>query len=123
MIEVMAGKLSTHVLDSYHGRPAAGVVIELWRLESGREPKLLRSVVTNPDGRTDEPLLSGADFQPGTMELRFQIGAYFRKTEAVTTDPPFLDEVPVRFTVTDATANYHVPLLTSPWAYSTYRGS
>ena len=123
MINPMPGKLSTHVLDTYHGRPAAGLAIELWQCDAGQPAKLLKSAITNTDGRTDDPLLTGEDFQAGTFELRFQVGAYFRQMKTPLTEPAFLDEVPVRFTVADATASYHVPLLVSPWAYSTYRGS
>jgi 5-hydroxyisourate hydrolase len=121
MIDPMAGKLSTHVLDTGHGRPAAGVALELWDCSSS--PKLLKRTATNADGRTDAPLLTGEEFRAGTYELRFQVGAYFQKIGTPLPEPPFLDEVPIRFTVADATANYHVPLLVSPWAYSTYRGS
>ncbi len=117
----MAGKLSTHVLDTSHGLPAAGVAIELW--DFTHAPKLIRSAVTNADGRTDAPLLEGANFCTGTFELRFQVGAYFQIMGAVSGEPPFLGEIPVRFTVADMAQNYHVPLLVSPWAYSTYRGS
>jgi 5-hydroxyisourate hydrolase len=119
----MAGKLSTHVLDIHHGCPAAGVAIELWECGPGVPSKLLKSVVTNADGRTGDPLLAGSDFRPGTFELRFQVGAYFQKMKTPLPEPSFLGEVPVRFTVADATAAYHVPLVVSPWAYSTYRGS
>jgi 5-hydroxyisourate hydrolase len=119
----MAGKLSTHVLDTCHGLPAAGVGIELWDYTSGQVPKLIARAMTNADGRTDAPLLTGEDFYAATFELRFQVGAYFRKQAVAPTEPAFLEEVPVRFTVADATKNYHVPLLVSPWAYSTYRGS
>jgi len=119
----MAGKLSTHVLDLYHGRPAAGVAIELWSIDAARELKLLSRHMTNGDGRTDSPLLTGDQMRAGTFELRFQVGAYFRTMKTPLPEPLFLDEVPVRFTVADAAANYHVPLLVSPWAYSTYRGS
>ncbi len=119
----MAGKLSTHVLDTYHGRPAAELAIELWEYAAGQPVKLLRSALTNSDGRTDGPLLKGEDFRAGAYEIRFQVGAYFRKLATPLPEPAFLDEVPVRFSVADASANYHVPLLMSPWAYSTYRGS
>jgi 5-hydroxyisourate hydrolase len=119
----MAGKLSTHVLDTYSGRPAADLAIELWRCDPGRPAKLLKSILTNDDGRTGDPLLSGDAFCAGTYELRFQVGAYFRKMAVPLANPAFLEEVPVRFTVADVTAGYHVPLLVSPWAYSTYRGS
>ena len=103
--------LTTHVLDTMNGRPAAGVKIELW--SSG---KLLKTVTTNADGRTDSPLLGGDEFSTGNYELVFFVGDYFEERR-------FLDRVPVRFTIDDAKAKYHVPLLVSPWAYSTYRGS
>jgi 5-hydroxyisourate hydrolase len=119
----MAGKLSTHVLDIHHGCPAAGVAIQLWECGADRAPKLLKSVVTNADGRPGDPLLAGDDFHAGTFELRFQVGAYFKKMQTRLPEPSFLGEVPVRFTVADAAAAYHVPLVVSPWAYSTYRGS
>lgn len=118
----MAGRLTTHVLDTMHGRPAAGVTIQLWRLhtpDEGRE--LLKTVHTNENGRTEEPLLT--DLVVGRYELVFAVGAYFAALQIPTSMPPFLDEVPVRFGLADADANYHVPLLISPWAYSTYRGS
>ncbi len=107
----MSPKLSTHVLDTANGRPAAGMKIEL---RSGGT--LLKTVVTNADGRTDAPLLAGAEVAAGEYELLFHVGDYFG-TRA------FLDIVPVRFIISDPAAGYHVPLLCSPWAYSTYRGS
>ena len=110
----MTGKLTTHVLDTAAGKPAAGITITLHRMESGGAQKL-KETITNPDGRTDEPLLAGADFQPGLYEITFSVGAYF--------PTGFLDTVPVRFRIDDPNAHYHVPLLCSPWAYSTYRGS
>jgi 5-hydroxyisourate hydrolase len=117
----MPAKLSTHVLDTAHGCPAAGMQIELHSL-AGETPKLLKSVRTNSDGRTDQPLLAGDELQPGSYELLFYVGDYFA---ARGTDPQirFLDRVPIRFGIADATVSYHVPLLVSPWAYSTYRGS
>jgi 5-hydroxyisourate hydrolase len=106
--------LTTHVLDTTRGRPAAGVKVELARLEGGhREP--LRSALTNVDGRTDTPLLGEGELTPGTYELTFDVGAYFGEG--------FFDVVPVRFRVRELAARYHVPLLVSPWSYSTYRGS
>ena len=105
------GKLSTHVLDLRHGRPAAGMTVEL-RLND----TLLKTVVTNADGRTDAPLLTGDALVADEYELTFFVGDYFG-------EKTFLDRVPVRFRVADASANYHVPLLCTPWAYSTYRGS
>ena len=121
----MPGKLSTHVLDLARGRPAAGMKIELWRINPGGESPLalLSAVETNADGRTDTPLLAGEAFWAGTYELRFYVGDYFARTGLPTAEPPFLNVVPVHFTVADPDAGYHVPLLVSPWAYSTYRGS
>jgi hydroxyisourate hydrolase len=113
----MHGKLSTHVLDLTRGAPAAGLKIELWRQDG--TPRLLKTVITNADGRTDEPLLRAAEVAAGAYELVFHVGAYFT---ARGVDSPFLDRVPVRFRLTEA-ASCHVPLLVSPWAYSTYRGS
>jgi len=117
-----SGRLTTHVLDTATGKPAAGMKIELWRVVDG-ERTMLRSVVTNADGRTGEPLLEGGALVAGTYELVFAVGDYFADRETTLPDPPFLDRVPVRFGVADPGGHYHVPLLTSPWAYSTYRGS
>jgi 5-hydroxyisourate hydrolase len=119
----MAGKLTAHVLDTAQGRPAAGIEIELWRLDATGERTLLRDAYTNGDGRTGQPLLEGDDFSAGTYELIFMVGDYFAEQEVSTSDPPFLDRVPVRFTIASPEEHYHVPLLVSPWAYSTYRGS
>jgi hydroxyisourate hydrolase len=109
------GRLSTHILDVSRGVPAAGVGIELLRLESTGS-RTLGSFVTNADGRTDSPLLAEADLIPGVYELVFHIGAYFD-------GQGFFDTVPIRFRVSDAAGHYHVPLLVTPWSYSTYRGS
>jgi 5-hydroxyisourate hydrolase len=130
----MTGRLTTHVLDTARGRPAAGMVVELWALrapcggDSGEERVWLKTVHTNADGRTDAPLLAGDTLTIGVYELVFGVGDYFaRQGEQATSDatckPRFLDRVPVRFGIADATAHYHVPLLTSPWSYSTYRGT
>src|SRR5437764_966285 len=117
----MPAKLSTHVLDTAHGLPAQGMQIELWSL-AGEKPKLLKSVRTDADGRTDQPLIAAEAMQVGEYELIFYVGDYFAaKTPG--SKIRFLDRVPVRFGISDATASYHVPLLVSPWAYSTYRGS
>jgi 5-hydroxyisourate hydrolase len=113
----MPGKLSTHVLDLTTGRPAAGMTIELWRLEPARIR--LKTVTTNQDGRTDGPLLSPDQMAAGQYELVFFVKQYFADAQPV----PFLDQVPVRFGIGDPGAGYHVPLLVTPWAYSTYRGS
>jgi 5-hydroxyisourate hydrolase len=117
----VSGRLTTHVLDTARGRPAAGVAIELWRLEEGGGRVLLRSARTNADGRTDAPLLEGADLRQGRYELVFDVAAYFGG--AASTTPPFLDGIPIRFGVADSSAHYHVPLLVSPFGYTTYRGS
>ena len=111
-------RISTHVLDTARGEPAQGVVIELHFCA-----KLVKSAVTNMDGRTDEPLLSGNLLQPGVYELTFHAGDYFRARGVELTDPPFLDVVVIRFGVANPAGNYHVPLLLSPYGYSTYRGS
>lgn len=116
------GRLSTHVLDLVRGLPAAGVTIELHRIAPNGARHLLSIHRTNADGRTDAPLLAGADFAAGTYELVFHAGDYFRAQGADLADPPFLDLVPLRFSMA-ADGHYHVPLLCSPWAYSTYRGS
>ena len=118
----MPAKLSTHVLDTAQGCPARDMQIELWSLR-GASRKLLKTVRTNADGRTDEPLLSGAEMVAGEYEIVFFAGDYFASRAAAPGGIRFLDRVPVRFGIADATASYHVPLLCSPWAYSTYRGS
>jgi len=120
----MAGRLTTHVLDTAQGRPAANMTIELWRLNAeGSGRRLLKTVRTNGDGRTDGPLLANEELAAGVYELVFAVGEYFAVQGIATASPPFLDRVPVRFGIADATSHYHVPLLVSPWAYSTYRGS
>ena len=116
------GRLSTHVLDTARGKPAAGVVILLYRLE-GAGRSLLREVVTNADGRTDGPLLEGAGLAAGSYELLFRAGDYLRASGQAGEGVLFLDEIPIRFGVPDAGQHYHVPLLISPFGYSTYRGS
>lgn len=115
-------RLSTHVLDLSHGGPAAGMRIELFRIESDRR-ELITTVVTNQDGRTAEPLLSAESLPNGTFELVFHAAAYFRGRAVPLTDPPFLDEVVIRFGINSSSGSYHVPLLLSPYGYSTYRGS
>ncbi len=119
------GLLTTHVLDTARGRPAAGMQVKLFRLDpASGERSLLKETRTNADGRTDAPLLAEDELSPGPYELVFEVGEYFAgQPEVGSADPPFLDRVPVRFGVADPSAHYHVPLLTSPWSYSTYRGS
>ena len=114
----MNGKLSTHVLDLAAGRPAEGMKIELWR--NGDEAKLLKTVATNIDGRTEELLLDPDGMAAGTYELVFFVKEYFAAKGVECT---FLDRVPIRFGIADPAAGYHVPLLVTPWSYSTYRGS
>ncbi len=116
------GKLTTHVLDTATGRPGAGLKIELLRLEDGGG-RLLKTVTTNDDGRCDAPLLQGSELEAGVYELVFYVGDYFRAAGQGLPEPAFLDHVPVRFGVARADQHYHVPLLISPFAYSTYRGS
>ncbi len=119
---VTMGRVSTHVLDTVLGKPAAGVAISLHEIgESGTATVV--STVTNHDGRTDAPLISGMPLRIGTYELRFHIGAYFARTGAAVGSPPFLDMVPIRFSIAEPEGHYHVPLLVSPWTYTTYRGS
>ena len=116
------GKLTTHVLDTMNGCPAAGMSVRLYRVD-GSTPQLLRSVQLDADGRAGGPLLEGADFVAGRYRLVFELADYFRARGVVLPDPPFLDSVPLDFGLADPSAHYHVPLLASPWAYSTYRGS
>lgn len=118
----MTGRLSTHVLDTARGKPAAGVKICLYRV-SGTGLAKLKEVVTNHDGRTDEPLLTGEALQAGIYELLFSAGDYLRASGQAEGVTLFLDEIPIRFGVPDAGQHYHVPLLISPFSYSTYRGS
>ncbi len=116
------GRLTTHVLDTMSGRPAAGVKITLHQLGPG-EPALMGEAVTNGDGRCDGPLLSGDAFTTGEYELLFHARDYFHGLGVALAEPAFLDKVPIRFGIAEAGAHYHVPLLISPYAYSTYRGS
>ena len=113
--------MTTHVLDTAQGRPAAGLEVELW--SCGERPEKLTTATTNGDGRVEPPLLEGADLKAGVYELRFRAGAYLRTTGAALCEPPFLDVVPIRFGISDETAHTHVPLLLSPYGYATYRGS
>lgn len=115
------GRLTTHVLDTAHGRPGVGIAVAVFRLD-GRRRELLRTV-TNHDGRCDQPLLEGAALERGSYEIVFGAGDYFRALGLGLPEPLFVDEVVLRFGVADPAAHYHVPLLVSPWSYSTYRGS
>jgi 5-hydroxyisourate hydrolase len=117
----MAG-ITTHVLDTVRGQPAAGMRLEFSVMRDGAWVPL-RTLATNADGRTDGPLLAAGDVRPGQYRIVFHVAEYFRARGTELPDPPFLDRVPLRFGVADVTAHYHVPLLCSPWAYSTYRGS
>lgn len=117
------GRLSTHVLDTVNGRPAAGVRLTLDRLAPDASRRRITETTTNADGRTDQPLLAGDALEPGTYELSFAIGAYFRGLGTALSEPAFLEVVPIRFGIADPGGHYHVPLLASPWSYSTYRGS
>ncbi len=119
----MAGLLTTHVLDTARGRPAGGMTLELARITENGDRQVLKTVRTNPDGRTDAPLLTEEELSRGSYELVFEVGAYFKALVTPTADPPFLDTVPVRFTIAEPDGHYHVPLLVTPWSYSTYRGS
>lgn len=114
------GKLTTHVLDTASGQPGAGIPFRLLKL--GDDRQLLRSGETNADGRSDEPLLATDDFELGTYEIEFQVAAYFAAKSVPPDEAPFLNEITLRFTIS-SDQHYHVPLLVSPWSYSTYRGS
>jgi 5-hydroxyisourate hydrolase len=115
-------KLTTHVLDTAQGRPAAGVEVSLYR-NLGERYALLKTTRTNTDGRCDAPLLEGSAFSAGRYRLVFAAGAYFARQGVAPADPPFVDEVVIDFGVADARSHYHVPLLVTPWSYATYRGS
>jgi 5-hydroxyisourate hydrolase len=117
----MAG-LTTHVLDTVNGRPAAGVEIELFEFKDGARHRVAHAR-TNKDGRTDAPLIPAAQARAGRFELEFHIGDYFHAVGASMSDPAFLNIVPIRFAIADPGAHYHVPLVATPWSYSTYRGS
>jgi len=118
------GRLTTHVLDTANGCPAAGVRVRVYALEASEgTPRLLSDVTTNADGRCDAPLLEGGDFRAGRYEIVFGAGAYFSALGVAQPQPPFVGDVVLRFGIADAAQHYHVPLLVSPWSYSTYRGS
>lgn len=114
------GRLTTHVLDTAQGKPGAGIKIELFKLE--RERLYVKTTNTNGDGRTDEPLLDGDEFSSGTWELVFTVDQYFLDSANAVSEPPFLDQITIRFTIS-TDSHYHIPLLVSPWSYATYRGS
>ena len=114
-------KLTTHVLDVYSGKPGSGIKVDLYQIQNNKREQL-SSVILNSDGRADKPLIEGSNFKEGQYELVFFVGDYFKK---ITEIPkiPFLDDVVVKFGISNAKEHYHVPLLVSPWSYSTYRGS
>jgi 2-oxo-4-hydroxy-4-carboxy-5-ureidoimidazoline decarboxylase len=117
------GRLSTHVLDTHSGKPAAGVPVELVELSALGENRIVARTLTNHDGRTDQPLIGGRPLPIGNYELRFRVAAYFASRNVPLSDPPFLDSIPLRFSVADPEGHLHVPLLVTPWSYATYRGS
>ena len=117
------GRLSTHVLDVHSGRPAQGIAVELFAVPRSGPPIPLAKAVTNSDGRTDRPLLADQPIPVATYEMRFAVGPYFAAKAVKLADPPFLDVIPLRFSVAEPEGHYHVPLLLTPWGYSTYRGS
>ena len=116
------GKLTTHVLDTMNGCPAAGMRVRLYALDGGAA-SLVKEIALNHDGRADAPLLEGDTLRVGMYRLQFEVAPYFRGRGVALPEPPFLDSVPLDFGIADTAAHYHVPLLASPWAYSTYRGS
>jgi 2-oxo-4-hydroxy-4-carboxy-5-ureidoimidazoline decarboxylase len=119
----VSGRLSTHVLDTRIGRPAADVAVELAEISADGRARVVAQAVTNADGRTDRPLIGERPIPVGSYELRFDVGAYFARRGEATADPPFLGIVPLRFAVAEPEGHYHVPLLVTPWSYATYRGS
>jgi 2-oxo-4-hydroxy-4-carboxy-5-ureidoimidazoline decarboxylase len=119
----VTGRLSTHVLDNHNGKPAGGIAVELVELAALGESRVITRAVTNSDGRTDAPLIGGRPVPIGRYELRFSVGKYFAARGVPMSDPPFLDEIPLRFSVSEPEGHLHVPLLVTPWSYATYRGS
>jgi 2-oxo-4-hydroxy-4-carboxy-5-ureidoimidazoline decarboxylase len=117
------GRLSTHVLDTHSGRPAAGIPVELVELSALGENRVVTRTLTNHDGRTDQALIGGRPVPIGNYELRFKVAGYFASRNVPLSDPPFLDAIPLRFSVSDPEGHLHVPLLVTPWSYATYRGS
>lgn len=120
---MLHGRLSTHVLDTHAGKPAAGIQVELHEIAALGSPRLIARAVTNADGRTDQPLVGGRPIPAGTYELRFSVASYFAQHGVPLADPAFLDVIPLRFSAAEPEGHYHVPLLVTPWSYSTYRGS
>jgi 2-oxo-4-hydroxy-4-carboxy-5-ureidoimidazoline decarboxylase len=119
----LGGQLSTHVLDVHSGAPGADVPVELWELSQQGSDRLILRTVTSKDGRTDKPLIGGRPVPIGTYELRFSIAVYYSGRGVALSEPPFLDTIPIRFSVSNPEAHYHVPLVVSPWSFATYRGS
>jgi 2-oxo-4-hydroxy-4-carboxy-5-ureidoimidazoline decarboxylase len=117
------GRLSTHVLDTHSGKPAAGIAVELTELSELGASRVVARTVTNSDGRTDQPLIGGRPVPIGRYELMFGVGKYFAERQVPMSDPPFLDQIPLRFSVSEPEGHLHVPLLVTPWSYATYRGS
>jgi 2-oxo-4-hydroxy-4-carboxy-5-ureidoimidazoline decarboxylase len=117
------GRLSTHVLDTHSGRPAEGVAVELVELSDLGASLVVTRTITNADGRTDQPLIYHRPVPIGCYELTFSVGDYFAGQQVATSDPPFLDQIPLRFSVREPESHLHVPLLVTPWSYTTYRGS
>jgi 2-oxo-4-hydroxy-4-carboxy-5-ureidoimidazoline decarboxylase len=117
------GRLSTHVLDTHSGKPATGIPVELIELSALGENRVVARTLTNHDGRTDQPLIGGRPVPIGDYELRFKVADYFASKNVPLSDPPFLDSIPLRFSVSDPEGHLHVPLLVTPWSYATYRGS
>jgi 2-oxo-4-hydroxy-4-carboxy-5-ureidoimidazoline decarboxylase len=117
------GRLSTHVLDLHGGKPAAGVAVEFYEVSGPNDAILVASAVTNSDGRTDRPLIGDRPIPIAQYELRFAVGDHYARMGTPVTDPPFLGVVPIRFSIAEPEGHYHVPLLVTPWSYSTYRGS
>jgi 2-oxo-4-hydroxy-4-carboxy-5-ureidoimidazoline decarboxylase len=117
------GRLSTHVLDNHIGKPAPGIAVELVELAHLGESRVIARAVTNADGRTDQPLIGDRPLPIGRYELKFSVGKYYAERGVAMPDPPFLDEIPLCFGISEPEGHYHVPLLVTPWSYSTYRGS
>jgi 2-oxo-4-hydroxy-4-carboxy-5-ureidoimidazoline decarboxylase len=117
------GRLSTHVLDTHGGKPAAGIAVELVELSELGKSRVVARAITNSDGRTDQPLISGRPLPIGHYELSFHVASYFAQRRVPLSDPPFLDHIPLRFSVAEPEGHLHVPLLVTPWSYATYRGS